>query len=243
MQFYKLTDCGIRRENNEDFCAAETILGYTVLIVADGMGGHNGGEVASRHAVETVMESIRKNIRKSSDSKEIYEIMRKAISCANSEILEMAQKEETLEGMGTTIDVCIADEVSAHIAHIGDSRVYKIDKDGVVSRITRDHSLIEYMLEAGTITPDEAAEHPQRNMITRALGTEEAVEADVYESPLHEGDILLLCSDGLTNMVSEEEVGLIVTASESVQEAAETLVKRANESGGMDNITVIVAKK
>lgn len=241
MQFYTLTDCGKTRPNNEDFCCAEVISGYTVMILADGMGGRSGGEIASSAAVKTVIEHLRKNLRAYSSEKQIYEAIHAALYYANKNLYNMAAESPYLEGMGTTIDICIAEKSTIYIAHVGDGRVYKISEDGNIQKITRDHSIVEYMLERGEITPQQAAAHPQRHVITRALGTEHTIHADMITENILSTDTLLLCSDGLTNMLSDEKISSIIKQNPLPEDAAQTLVRLANEAGGKDNITVIVA--
>lgn len=243
MQFFSQSDCGSVRENNEDSCFAGRVGRYTVLMVADGMGGASGGEIASAAAVKTVREFIEQKIKRSSSPGQILEIMRGAVHRANLDIMTVAAGDRKLDGMGTTVDVCVIDGSTAYIAHVGDSRVYRIDKSGKAVRITRDHSLIEYMLETGVITPEEAETHPQRHVITRALGTELNVEADTYITPFEKNETLLLCSDGLTNMVSEEKIAEITASAENTEQAAKSLINAANAAGGTDNITVVLARK
>ena len=235
MQFYTLTDCGKTRPNNEDFCCAETISGYTVMILADGMGG------TSSAAVKTVVEHLRNNLRAYSSEKQIFEVIHAALYYANKNLFNMAAESPHLEGMGTTIDICIAEKNTIFIAHVGDGRVYKISQSGDIQKITRDHSIVEYMLERGEITPQQAAAHPQRHVITRALGTEYTIHADMITENILSTDTLLLCSDGLTNMLSDEKISSVIKQNPPLEEAAQTLVRLANEAGGKDNITVIIA--
>lgn len=243
MQFFSQSDRGAVRENNEDSCFAGRVGRYTLLIVADGMGGASGGEVASASAVKTVCDFVGQRLKRNSSPGQILEVLRGAVQRANLDIMTLAAGDRKLDGMGTTIDVCAADGDSAYIAHVGDSRVYRIDKSGRAIRITRDHSLMEYMLETGVITREEAETHPQRHVITRALGTELHVEADTYITPFEKNDTLLLCSDGLTNMVSDEKIAEIVSAADSTEQAAKNLIDAANAAGGTDNITVVLARR
>lgn len=242
MQFYSVTDCGKTRPNNEDFCCAEVINGFTVMILADGMGGYRGGEIASSGAVETVIEYLRKNLQKYSSPKQVFEAMHAALYYANKNLFNLAAESVTLEGMGTTIDIAISNNHELFIAHVGDGRVYKISGDGKIRKITRDHSLVEYMVERGEITPQEAAVHPQRHIITRALGTDYTINADMITESITSKDTILLCSDGLTGMLSDEKILSVVTESKQLSDAAQTLVRLANEAGGKDNITVIIAR-
>lgn len=242
MQFYSVTDCGKTRPNNEDFCCAEVINGFTVMILADGMGGYRGGEIASSGAVETVIEYLRKNLQKYSSPKQVFEAMHAALYYANKNLFNLAAESVTLEGMGTTIDIAISNNHELFIAHVGDGRVYKISGDGKIRKITRDHSLVEYMVERGEITPQEAAVHPQRHIITRALGTDYTINADMITESITSKDTILLCSDGLTGMLSDEKILSVVTESKQLSDTAQTLVRLANEAGGKDNITVIIAR-
>lgn len=241
MQFFSLSDRGKRRTNNEDFAIAEAFNDYIILILADGMGGHKGGEIASGCGAKTALSSIKSKLKNTTTPEDIQSIISKAVKRANLEILAEAQSCESLEGMGTTMDVCVVKENTAYIAHVGDSRVYKIGADEKITQITRDHSLVEYMLESGAITYEEAQHHPQKNVITRALGTNSSVEVDTFTTDIAKGDKLLLCSDGLTNMVEEAKIAKIVSSEESLDKIAHTLVSEANTKGGVDNITVIVA--
>lgn len=239
MQFYSITDCGKQRENNEDFCIAKTVGEYTVLILADGMGGHNGGETASRNAVETVFSFLESRLRENLLPGQIMLFLSDALEKANGEIFELSKENKLLSGMGTTAEVCIIINGTAYIAHIGDSRVYKISGKNI-KRLTKDHSLVEYMIEKGTITPQEASSHPQKNVITRALGIAPQADADIFFEKLGESDSLLLCSDGLSNMLDEETILSVMASPRCAEETAKALVHLANEAGGTDNITAIV---
>ncbi len=243
MQFYTLTDTGLRRTNNEDSCQAKIINGFTVLVLADGMGGANSGEIASSKAIEAVFEVLEKALSKSLSLPEIPRILSKAIDKANTDVHKLSLKDSKNSGMGTTLDICVQAESVVYIAHIGDSRVYKVAKDGSIIKLTKDHSLVEYMLDSGALTPEEAEHHPQKNIITRALGTTVRIEADIFSRTLDDGDRLLLCSDGLTNMLTDDLIASVTSKGLSLSQCAQELVKLANEAGGTDNITVIIAQK
>lgn len=229
MVFAYMSDKGMKRTNNEDSVYADD----RVFIVADGMGGHSAGEVASAMAVETISECLR------GIESDYREKITDAIACANKKIYSSA--EGSLSGMGTTVDVCVYDGKNINIGHVGDSRVYII-KDGAIKRITVDHSYVEMLLRKGEITAEEAENYPMKNMITRAVGVGEGITADFYLEQFGEEDILLMCSDGLTNAVSEEEICKIVKKDTDLDAAVEELVKTANANGGPDNITVVLAK-
>lgn len=243
MQFYSITDRGKLRESNEDCCMAKELGSYTLLILADGMGGHKGGETASRRAIEVISSTLEEKLTEKMLPGQIMMLLSEALENANREIRSLSKGDSSLVGMGTTCDVCVIFKNTAYIAHIGDSRVYKIPKKGVsIQRLTKDHSLVEYMLETGAITPEEAVHHPQKNVILRALGTSDNIESDISHVKISSGDILLLCSDGLTNMLEESIIAQTVGDESSPVKICKKLVQLANEAGGSDNITVVVAK-
>lgn len=239
MQVFAKTDIGRERKINEDFYyISEPEDKIKLFILADGMGGYNAGEVASRMAVETVKEYIYKHFEKSKVSKEkIEELISDSIEYANSTIYKKAQSKKELNGMGTTLDVCLIYNNKIYIGHIGDSRVYRIRKE-FMRRITRDHSYVQTLIEDGKISKEEAYHHPKKNMLTKALGCMEKVEPDVYTKTFIKDDIILMTSDGLTNMIKEEEIYNIIK--QDKVNATENLVKQANENGGYDNITVVI---
>lgn len=241
MQFYSLTDRGKLRPNNEDCCFAKQTDIFTLLILADGMGGHLAGEVASSRAIEIVSTFIEKHLTSSLIPAQIFSILSQAVENANETVYNLSLTDDTLSGMGTTLDVCVIIENTAYIAHIGDSRVYKISAQKEISLLTKDHSLVSYMIETGAITPEEALNHPQKNVITRALGTTSHSDADVFQLKLEKGDRLLLCSDGLSNMLDDETI-LKVTSRGQIEKCAQKLVNLANNAGGTDNITVVLSQ-
>lgn len=241
MQFYSLTDRGKLRESNEDCCLAKQTDSYTLLILADGMGGHRAGEVASSKTIEAVSSYIEEHLSKNLIPAQIFSILSQAVENANATVYDLSAKDSALLGMGTTLDVCIIIEDTAYIAHIGDGRVYKITAQKELSLLTKDHSLVSYMIETGAITPEEAMHHPQKNVITRALGTSLSAEADIFQVKMREGDRLLLCSDGLSNMLDDETI-LKVMCRGSLDKCAQKLVDLANNAGGTDNITVVLSQ-
>lgn len=237
MKISSATSVGkIRAVNEDSFFVSEIgSLGATLAVVADGMGGHNAGEVASAEAVNTLKDSIvETNIP-------IKELLLQAIQCANNSVYKMSKKTPTLHGMGTTVTACVikGDKVTA--AQVGDSRLYLI-RNSEITQITKDHSLVEMLLDSGEITKEDAKHHPQKNVITRAIGTESYVEADIYEFSLKRDDILLLCSDGLVNMVEDEKILSLITKCDDFGALADILVKEAETAGGHDNITVVLIK-
>jgi serine/threonine protein phosphatase PrpC len=219
------TDIGRVRERNEDSMLVDPPL----YVVADGMGGHRGGQVASQVALEA-MEEL-----ETGDGGSLAEHVRRA----NRAVWDRSVEDERLSGMGTTLTAARIDGGSALIAHVGDSRAYLL-RDGSLRQLTTDHTLVARMVKSGEITEAEAEVHPHKNVLTRALGTDEQVEVDEDSIALVDGDRLLLCSDGLTGMVTEDQIQAILETSEQPQQAADRLVKAANRAGGIDNITVVV---
>lgn len=225
------TDVGLLRQRNEDSFVAE----YPLFAVADGLGGHVGGEVASQVALERLAEAT------SADSPEeaISELLREAIHLANRAVGERASKEPRLTGMGTTLTAVVVGRDRLHLGHVGDSRAYLL-RDGELRALTEDHTLVQRMVREGRLTPEQAGVHPQRSVLTRALGIEDNLEVDQTTVEVTPGDRLLLCSDGLTAMVNDEDIQKILVGQEDPQAASSALVEAANAAGGQDNITTIV---
>jgi protein phosphatase len=221
------TDAGRQRHANEDSYYARS----PVYAVADGMGGAQAGEVASRIAAEAFDERTDQGTPE-------QQLARVALE-ANRRIFDLAQKDSSRSGMGTTLTGLLVDGEEVAIVHVGDSRAY-VFRDGELRQLTRDHSLVEELRRQGRLTPEEAEEHPQRSIITRALGPERDVELDVHTHRARSGDMYLVCSDGLTSMVREDRVREIVAGAGSLQDAVDALVAEANEMGGRDNITVVL---
>jgi protein phosphatase len=221
------TDAGRQRHANEDSYYARA----PVYAVADGMGGAQAGEVASRIAAEAFDQ-------RTDDGTPEQQLARVALE-ANRRIFDLAQEDSSRSGMGTTLTGLLVDEDEVAIVHVGDSRAY-VFRDGELRRLTRDHSLVEELRRQGRLTPEEAEDHPQRSIITRALGPEREVELDVHTHRALSGDVYLVCSDGLTSMVREDRLREIVAGAESLQAAVDALVAEANEMGGRDNITVVL---
>lgn len=234
MKYAARTDVGLVRRNNEDSYLIDEMGDAEIFIVADGMGGHNAGEVASLEACRKIDGYIRKNRDKSDP-----ELLEEAVKSANREIFIHASQNEAMSGMGTTVDAVIARGNSLTIAHVGDSSVFSITKTGI-EKITKDHSVVGMMLDLGTLTPEEAKKHPQRHYITRAVGTAFGVEVDVTNHSLADGERILMCTDGLTDMASPDEIFEIVSKSASLAEAADSLVNLAKNAGGSDNVTLII---
>jgi len=242
MQSYAKTDIGKAREINQDFIyVSEEVNGMRLCILADGMGGYKGGEIASSLATSSAKEYINKNFIEIEPSTEnIKKLIREAMNYANKVVYEKSKEKEELEQMGTTLEICLIYGNKVYIGHIGDSRIYRIRKN-IIRRITTDHSYVETLVKDGTITREEAFYHPKKNMLVKALGCTEYVEPDITAKGFLEEDIMLMCSDGLTNMLKEEEIYKIIK--ENTETACDKLIQKANELGGYDNISVIIIKK
>ncbi len=227
---YAVTDTGRQRRANEDSLLARSPL----FVVADGMGGAQAGEVASRLAVESFQPGL-------GDAAEPELELAELARAANSRIHELSHSTAEHAGMGTTLTAVYVGEEDVAIAHVGDSRAYCL-REGALLRLTDDHSLVDELMRQGRLTPEEAVEHPQRSVITRALGPEGTVEVDTRSFRARGGDVYLLCSDGLTTMLSEEEILEALLANPTLRNAGEALVAAANEAGGRDNITVVLIR-
>lgn len=242
MRAYAKTDIGKAREMNQDFYyVSDEIDGMRLCILADGMGGYKGGEIASSLATSAARLYIEEKFKFLDPTMEnIQELIRKAMDYANEVVYEKSKQNEELDQMGTTLEICIMYGNKVYIGHIGDSRIYRIRKN-IIRRITTDHSYVETLVKDGTITREEAFYHPRKNMLMKALGCADNIEPDITAKGFLPGDIILMCSDGLTNMLKEEEIYNIIN--ESIEEACDKLIERANELGGYDNISVIVVGK
>ena len=241
------TDTGRIREHNEDAAATDMDLG--LLVLADGMGGYNAGEVASELAIKTIMNLVREGLDPQTRGQVDEEsglmrqsiILRNAIARANKIIWQTAQSQPQCKGMGTTLVACLFHDDKISIAHVGDSRLYRL-RDDQLEQLTLDHSLLQELVDRGFYSPEEAQRSTNRNYVTRALGVEATVEVEVQEEAVRVEDLFVLCSDGLTDMVEDEDIHLTInTFNANLKTVAEQLVGLANENGGRDNITVSLA--
>ena len=237
LKTFSVTNMGRKRKINQDYVySSEQPVGNlpNLFLVADGMGGHNAGDYASQVAVETIVESA-------ADSPETdpLRILDGAIQSANRRIRELAASSPLLEGMGTTVVAasCAGDRL--YVANVGDSRLYVVNHFEI-KQITRDHSWVEEMVRRGGIGREEARNHPDKNIITRAVGADDTVKADFFSVRLEEDDEILMCTDGLTNMLEDEEIRMILDGARDIVEKAQELVQAANDNGGRDNISVIL---
>ena len=236
MNAFATTDVGIERNVNQDYVYAKLDdIGClpNLFIVADGMGGHKAGDTASRYTVETLVELL-----KESEGKDPLATIDNNIKLVNTLLLRKAGESEEYNGMGTTLVVASIFDNTLRVANVGDSRLYVVNRE--IRQITRDHSLVEEMVRMGGLDRADARNHPDKNIITRAVGAEDHVEPDFFTVELREGDTVLMCSDGLTNMLEDEEIRMIISGARDLVEKAERLVEAANANGGRDNISVIL---
>ena len=241
MKAFSKTDIGkIRNMNQDCIYVSPDDENIRLYILADGMGGYNGGEVASRLAVDSIKNYINNYFSSIQlDKESILQFLKEAMEYANGVVYQRSREDKELEEMGTTLEVCLIYGDKVFIAHIGDSRVYRIRKN-FIRKLTTDHSYVEKLVKDGTITKEQAYTHPKKNMLTQALGCEPEIAPQIIVKGFLKDDILLICSDGLTNMVSENEIfGIVKT---NVEKACDALIERANLNGGYDNVSVIIIK-
>lgn len=238
MEVYFQSDIGKRRKSNQDYTATFTNQKNQLLaLLADGMGGHQAGDIASRQAVEEI--GIAWEATTIDDSEKAVQWFLQHIQQANQRIFEKGQSQPTLSGMGTTLEVVTLLDNHLALAHVGDSRIYLFREKRLIA-LTEDHSLVNALLKSGEITQEMAENHPRKNIITRSLGMPGSLEVDVAIHKIEDHDQLLLCSDGLTNMVSEPKIAQILLEAASLQDASQRLIEEANAKGGLDNITVLL---
>ncbi|MEG1971794.1 MAG: Stp1/IreP family PP2C-type Ser/Thr phosphatase [Oscillospiraceae bacterium] len=230
-----LTDKGRVRENNQDAFEAKKLDSFAYLIVCDGMGGENGGQVASRIAVEVAKKQLENGFGGRVTENEARRILSCAVTNANISVFDESTKYPDLHGMGTTMTIAVIKDGLVHVANVGDSRAYLI-RDGVLTQLTEDHTFVRELVANGTLTYEEAKNHPRRHMITRAIGAEENVSPDIFSLEINEDDSLLLCSDGLYNSLEENEMEEIIAIAIRKKDVS-PMIALANERGGGDNIT------
>ena len=236
LKTFSITDVGMIRKINQDYVyTSEKPMGNlpNLFLVADGMGGHKAGDYASRCTVETICEMVEKSLEK-----EPAAILQKAIEAAKEQVYQMAKTDEQYEGMGTTIVAATLLGNSLQVANVGDSRLYIVGN--TIKQITRDHSWVAEMVRLGEMDQEMAKNHAKKNIITRAVGASRNVEIDFFTVDLAEGESVLMCSDGLTNMLEDEEIRMIMQSQRDVVAKVQALVEEANKHGGMDNISVVL---
>jgi protein phosphatase len=248
LTFVGQTDTGRVREHNEDTIASDVDVG--LLVLADGMGGYNAGEVASGIAVKTITNLVREgltredlgSIDRSTGLTRPSIVLRDAITRANKIIYQTARSQAECEGMGTTVVAALFYDNKISIAHVGDSRLYR-QRGSAIAQVTMDHSLLQELVDRGFYSPEEAQRAANKNYVTRALGVEPQVEVEVQEHPVDKGDIFILCSDGLSDMVEDEDIRLTIsTFGANLDTVAKQLIQLANENGGRDNVSVVLAQ-
>ena len=239
VEVFGLSDVGCIRELNEDcYCICgfgdNSERGFCIL--ADGMGGHNAGEVASQNAVKLIAEEMNRLLE--SGEKEIPGQLSRAVSAANTGVYTMASENPIHRGMGTTVVTAFIDDGTAYVANVGDSRAYAVRDDEIV-QITTDHSVVSELVMRGTITKEEARLHPQKNIITRAVGTDKSVRTDIFEYNYSPGDVMIICSDGLSTMLDDSRILEIIKSKKTSEDTVNSWIAAAKDEGGLDNITVI----
>jgi protein phosphatase len=239
LKAYSRSDIGLVRKSNEDACRSGVFSEHAGwAVVCDGMGGVNGGNVASSVAVEKISAFLLSGYHEGMDGPAVRELMASAVARANGAVHRIAGSDSTLTGMGTTVVAAVVCGGKIHVAHAGDSRAYLISSDGI-RQLTTDHSMVQEMVEKGDITAQQAKTHPQKNIITRALGVEPSVRVDYSETPFPPGSRLLICTDGLTNYLDSDQIFSLASKLNGDQ-LTEQLIARAKSAGGGDNITVVV---
>ena len=239
LKAWGMKDIGKCREINQDYIfVSEEPIGNlpNLFLVADGMGGHKAGDLASEYTVAKVQEAVSKSMQPIP-----YQILKGAFQYANQKLLEKAGESDSYTGMGTTLVAATVKNDAVYVVNVGDSRLYKIgDK---IEQITEDHSLVEEMVRMGEISKEQARNHPDKNIITKAMGVSDTVEPDYFDTDLQKGECLLMCSDGLTNMVSDRQIKEIVELRTDLESCAKELIRAANQNGGRDNIAVVLIER
>lgn len=238
MQFSVKTDKGPVRENNQDYFDCGETNGLSWAIVCDGMGGVNGGQVASQLCVEIVGERLKANLRSNMNYTSVRNLLESSIQAANAAILAKGGSDSGLRGMGTTVVAAVVNSGVAVLAHAGDSRIYKLSEEGIV-QLTKDHSVVQMLIDNGDLAPELALSHPDRNVITRAVGVSDTIDVDVDIADIWDGDTLLLCTDGLTGCVSDKDI-LSVVNNCDFSISAKNLVDLAIDNGTADNVTAVL---
>ncbi len=244
MEVWSMTDAGLVRKENQDACAVcqHEESGHTLCVVCDGMGGAAGGKLASRIAVDTFMTEMQKVLRRDMTPEQLREASSYAVVLANRAIRDAAEASVDCRGMGTTLVSAVSYDGGAVLSNVGDSRAYHITADGI-QRVTKDHSLVESMVDRGDITAEEARHHPNRNLITRALGPDMSALSDEYICPLEPGDFLLLCSDGLVDTVTDQEMLFEVIHGDDLNTCLDRLLAISKSHGASDNVTAVLMKQ
>lgn len=238
MQAWGLTDPGmVRSQNQDDYAIIKLGKDQLLAVVCDGMGGARSGNIASKMAVDLFSNEIRKTVRSNLKQDKIDKILTDALELTNKAVFEQSKLSEEYQGMGTTLVAALFQKDTVTVINVGDSRAYLFNKDGV-SRVTTDHSLVELMVQRGELSKEAAKSHPGKNLITRAVGTESSVESDIFHHRLNKGDSILLCSDGLSNLLSDQEILFEVIHGVHKSDCCQRLMRIANYRGSPDNVTI-----
>lgn len=242
MEVWGATDRGMVRKQNQDFYRCESFgKGQFLSVVCDGMGGTKSGDVASRLASEVFLQDVQQTIHPKMEQTEIVSMLVSAVKSANQAVYEQSKVSPDFDGMGTTLVAVFLQEASAYVVNVGDSRCYYVSGEEI-SQVTEDHSVVGLMVSRGQLTEEEARNHPNRNLITRAVGTEQSVECDCFYLSLKKGDYLLLCSDGLSNMVTRPELLYEITHGGGDQDCCHRMIEIAKKRGAPDNVTAVLLK-
>lgn len=242
MQYWSLTDIGCVRTQNQDAHQLERLDRNTLLcVVCDGMGGAKSGNVASQLAVDVFMEQTRRNFTSGMDLESVEQLLVDAVRQANFTVFDQSQREEAFSGMGTTLVAALIQGKTVSVVNVGDSRAYHVGKHGI-RRITTDHSLVEMMVRRGELTPERARTYPGKNYITRAVGTEAVVECDFFHTDMERGDCLLMCTDGLSNLMDDQEMLFEVVHGVNKQDCCQHLLEIATSRGAPDNVTCVLVQ-
>ena len=242
MEYWVLSDIGCVRTSNQDACTVAQLDKNTLLcVVCDGMGGAKSGDVASSLAVDVFGQEVKQSYKTDMDPDAIDQMLKNALKLANFTVYDQSRQFEEFSGMGTTMVAALVQNKGTTVLNVGDSRAYKISNDGI-EQITVDHSLLQLMLDRGELTPDQARTYPGKNYITRAVGTESMTEGDVFHEKLEKGTYLLLCSDGLTNLLDDQEILFEVIHGADKQACCQTLVDIAKRRGAPDNVTCVLVE-
>jgi serine/threonine protein phosphatase PrpC len=242
LEIFSATDVGRARDNNEDSVAVDESVGLAVL--ADGMGGYNAGEVASNMLTSFIKSELGRWLKEAGSGAESTDVRRAMDICvdnANRAIFNAANTNPRYAGMGTTLVLAVFREDMLMLGHVGDSRAYRL-RNGQLAQVTRDHSLLQEQLDAGLLTPEEAVFSSNRNLVTRAVGVEDTVMLELHQHEVQPGDVYLLCSDGLSDMLDDDALAQLLLSHPSLSEAAQALIDAANDMGGKDNIAIVLAR-
>lgn len=241
MQCWGISDPGCVRPQNQDAFQIEQLdRNATLCVVCDGMGGAKSGNVASTLAIDVFVQEIKRSWKSNMDQEKINQTLRGAVKLANFTVFDQAMQFEAFSGMGTTLVAVLIKGKEATVVNVGDSRAYSVDRDGI-KRLTKDHSLVQMMIERGEITPEQARNYPGKNLITRAIGTEPVVECDIFHKKMERGDGVLLCSDGLSNLLDDQEILFEVVHGINKQYCCQRLLDIAKNRGAPDNVTCVLA--